>query len=146
MSDASPSTVLEQALATVVDPELRRPMLELGMLRDLRIEGSVAHMRVVLTTPPCPLKDQIRGSLEAAVIGTVPSIESVEITWDANVTSTRGLPGRQEIPGVRNVLALSLTGARVGLLDADVYGPNVPIMMGITAQPEPGASNRISPL
>ncbi len=166
MSDASPTSALEQALATVIDPELRRPMLELGMLRDLRVEGSVAHMRVVLTTPACPLKDQIRASIEAAVIGAVAGVEFVEIAWDANVTSTRGLPGRQEIAGVRNVLAvsagkggvgkttvsvntaiaLSLTGARVGLLDADVYGPNVPIMMGITAQPEPGASNRISPL
>ena len=151
MSDDSPPAVLEQALATVVDPELRRPMLELGMLRDLRIEGSTAFMRVVLTTPACPLKDQIRGSIEAAVIGTVAGIETIEITWDANVTSTRGLPGRQEIPGVRNVLAvsagkggvgkttvsvntaiaLSLSGARVGLLDADVYGPSVPAMMGV---------------
>src|ERR1700686_3435069 len=166
MSDASPTAVLEQALATVIDPELRRPMLEMGMLKDLRIEGSTAHVRVVLTTPACPLKDRIRTDIEAAVIGRVPGIETVEITWDANVTSTRGLPGRQEIAGVRNVfavsagkggvgkttvsvntaIALSLTGARVGLLDADVYGPNVPIMMGITAQPEPGASNRIRPL
>jgi ATP-binding protein involved in chromosome partitioning len=165
MSDASP-TALEQALATVIDPELHKPMLALGMLRDLRTEGPVASMRVVLTTPACPLKDQIRASIEAAVIGTVDGIESVDISWDANVTSTRALPGRQEIAGVRNVLAvsagkggvgkttvsvntaiaLSLLGARVGLLDADVYGPNVPIMMGITAQPEPGASNRISPL
>jgi ATP-binding protein involved in chromosome partitioning len=166
MSDASPPTALEQALATVIDPELRRPMLELGMLRDLRTDGPVVSMRVVLTTPACPLKDQIRTAIEAAVIGTVPGVETVDIAWDANVTSTRGLPGRQEIAGVRNVLAisagkggvgkttvsvntaiaLSLTGARVGLLDADVYGPNVPIMMGITAQPEQGQSNRISPL
>jgi len=63
MSDDSPPAVLEQALATVVDPELRRPMLELGMLRDLRIEGPVVFIRVVLTTPACPLKDQIRGSI-----------------------------------------------------------------------------------
>jgi ATP-binding protein involved in chromosome partitioning len=166
MSEASELAALEKALATVVDPELRRPMLELGMLRDLRIEGSAVHLRVVLTTPACPLKDRIRTDIEAAVIGHVAGVETVEITWDANVTSTRGLPGRQEIPGVRNVLAvsagkggvgkttvsvnaaiaLSLTGARVGLLDADVYGPNVPIMMGITAQPEQGSANRISPL
>lgn len=166
MSDASPAAVLEQALAGVVDPELRRPMLELGMLKDIRVEGATALIRVVLTTPACPLKDRIRSDIEAAVIGRVPGIQTVDITWDANVTSTRGLPGRQEIAGVRNVLAvsagkggvgkttvsvntalaLSLTGARVGLLDADVYGPNVPIMMGITAQPEQGATNRISPL
>src|SRR5450759_3893479 len=114
MSDASPSAALEQALATVVDPELRRPMLELGMLRDLRVDGSVALMRVVLTTPACPLKDQIRGSIEAAVIGTVPGVETIDISWDANVTATRGLPGRQEIAGVRYVLAVRAGKGGVG--------------------------------
>src|SRR5450432_882910 len=114
MSDASPSAALEQALATVIDPELRRPMLELGMLRDLRTDGSVAFMRVVLTTPACPLKDQIRSAIEAAVIGTVADVATVDITWDANVTSTRGLPGRQEIAGVRNVLAISAGKGGVG--------------------------------
>lgn len=166
MSDDPNVAALETALATVVDPELRRPMLELGMLRDLRIDGSTAAMRVVLTTPACPLKDRIRSDIEAAVVGAVRGVERVDITWDSNVTSTRAIPGRQEIAGVRNVvavsagkggvgkttvsvntaLALSLSGARVGLLDADVYGPNVPIMMGITGQPQSGAQNRITPL
>ena len=77
MSDASPSAALEQALAAVIDPELRRPMLELGMLRDLRVDDSTAFMRVVLTTPACPLKDEIRGAIEAAVIGTVAGVATV---------------------------------------------------------------------
>lgn len=166
MSDPAPHAVIEQALAGVLDPELHRPMLELGMLKDIAVDGATVSLRVVLTTPACPLKDQIRGSIEAALVGVVPGIDTVAITWDANVSSTRGLPGRQEIAGVRNVvaisagkggvgkttvsvntaIALSLTGARVGLLDADVYGPNVPIMMGITDAPEQGATNGISPL
>jgi ATP-binding protein involved in chromosome partitioning len=166
MSDPVTTAAIEGALAGVLDPELHRPMLELGMLKDITVAGTAVSLRVVLTTPACPLKDQIRGSIESALVGVVAGVESVAITWDANVSSTRGLPGRQEIAGVRNVvavsagkggvgkttvsvntaIALSLTGARVGLLDADVYGPNVPIMMGITAQPEQGSTNRISPL
>ena len=166
MSEPVNTAALQAALATVIDPELKRPMLELGMLQDITVDGSRVSLRVVLTTPACPLKDQIRGAIENAVIGVVDGVESIDVTWDANVTSTRGLPGRQEIAGVRNVvavsagkggvgkttvsvntaIALSLSGARVGLLDADVYGPNVPIMMGITAQPEQGTTNRISPL
>jgi metal-sulfur cluster biosynthetic enzyme len=78
MSDALPPTALERALATVIDPELRRPMLELGMLKDLHVEGDAAFIRVVLTTPACPLKDTIRGSIEGAVIGTVPDIATAE--------------------------------------------------------------------
>ena len=166
MSEPVSTAALEAALARVIDPELSRTMLERGMLQDVASDGSRVSLRVVLTTPACPLKDQIRRAIEDAVIGVVDGVESVDVTWDANVTSTRGLPGRQEIAGVRNVvaisagkggvgkttvsvntaIALSLSGARVGLLDADVYGPNVPIMMGITAQPEQGTTNRISPL
>ncbi|MBV8300553.1 MAG: Mrp/NBP35 family ATP-binding protein [Candidatus Dormibacteraeota bacterium] len=158
---------LERALSTVIDPELRRPMLQLGMLRDIGIEGDTATVRVVLTTPACPLKDRIQQDLDAAVIGTVPGVSSVRVSWDANVTSTHGLPGRQEIPGVRNAVAISAgkggvgkttvsvnvaialhqTGARVGLLDADVYGPNVPIMLNLTEHPRANAdTGRMEPL
>jgi ATP-binding protein involved in chromosome partitioning len=157
---------LERALSTVIDPELRRPMLQLGMLRDLAIDGDTASLRVVLTTPACPLKDRIQQDLERAVVGTVPGIQHVRVTWDAEVSSTRGLPGRQEIPGVRNAIAvsagkggvgkttvsvniaiaLSQTGARVGLLDADVYGPNVPLMLGLSEHPRAGADGRMLPL
>jgi ATP-binding protein involved in chromosome partitioning len=123
-------------------------------------------MRVVLTTPACPLKDKIQQDIDSAVIGTVPGIQTVRITWDAEVSSTRGLPGRQEIPGVRNAVAISagkggvgkttvavnvaialrLAGARVGLLDADVYGPNVPIMLGLSEQPTAAEGNRMRPM
>ena len=99
MSDPGALDALERALATVIDPELHKPMLQLGMLRDLAIEGGVASVRVVLTTPACPLKDRIREDIDAAVIGVVPGITRVEITWDADVSTTRGLPGRQEIAG-----------------------------------------------
>jgi ATP-binding protein involved in chromosome partitioning len=135
------------------------------MVKDIRIDGGVVGMRIVLTTPACPLKDRIHRDVEAALVGPVPGVERVEITWDSNVTSTRGVPGRQEIPGVRNVVAISAgkggvgkttvsvnvalallqAGARVGLLDADVYGPNVPIMLGLRGQPG-AVGDRIMPL
>ena len=166
MSDQEVLAALQRALETVIDPELHRPMLQLGMLRDISVEGDAVSLRVVLTTPACPLKDRIQSDLEAAVVGTVPGIVRVAVTWDADVSSTRGLPGRQEIPGVRNAVAISagkggvgkttlavnvaialrLAGARVGLLDADVYGPNVPIMLGLTGAPSAGPDNRMQPM
>jgi ATP-binding protein involved in chromosome partitioning len=166
MSEPDIRETLQRALETVIDPELHRPMLQLGMLRDIAIEDGAVSMRVVLTTPACPLKDKIQHDIDSAVIGTVPGIQTVRITWDAEVSSTRGLPGRQEIPGVRNAVAISagkggvgkttvavnvaialrLAGARVGLLDADVYGPNVPIMLGLTEQPTAADGNRMRPM
>jgi len=166
MSDQEVLETLQRALATVVDPELHKPMLQLGMLRDISIAQEVVSLRVVLTTPACPLKDRIQSDIDAAVIGTVPGIKTVSVTWDSDVSSTRGLPGRQEIPGVRNAVAISagkggvgkttlavntaialrLAGARVGLLDADVYGPNVPIMLGLTDQPMAAPDNRMQPM
>lgn len=156
---------VRRALATVIEPELHRPITDLGMVQDLRAEDGVVAMRLVLTTPACPLKDRIRRDVEAALIGRVAGVSEVRIDWDSNVTSTRGIPGRQEIPGVRNVVAVSAgkggvgkttvsvnvaialhqAGARVGLLDADVYGPNVPIMLGLREQPE-AIDKRIQPL
>ena len=99
MSDPGTLDALERALATVIDPELHKPMLQLGMLRDLAIDGGVASIRVVLTTPACPLKDRIQQDIDAAVLGVVPGITRVAIRWDADVSTTRGLPGRQEIAG-----------------------------------------------
>lgn len=148
-----------------MDPELRRDLMSLQMVKDLRVVDGVASLRIVLTTPACPLKDRIQSDVKATLL-RVPGIDRVEIVWDANVTSTRAVPGRQAIPGVRNTvaiaagkggvgkttvavnvaMALSLAGSRVGLLDADVYGPNVPIMLGITDGPERGSADRIRPM
>ncbi|HEV7680068.1 MAG TPA: Mrp/NBP35 family ATP-binding protein [Candidatus Dormibacteraeota bacterium] len=154
MSDPQLVQRIEAALGTVMEPELHRDLMSLNMVRDLRVDDGTVSMRVVLTTPACPLKDRIHRDIEQALI-PINGVERVAVSWDSNVTSTRGLPGRKDIPGVRNIvavsagkggvgkttvsvnvaIALSQAGARVGLLDADIYGPNVPIMLGLHDQP-----------
>ena len=164
-----PDTILdavERALGTVMDPELHKDLMSLNMVRDLKVDQGKVSMRVVLTTPACPLKNRIHDDIDAALVGPVPGVVAVEITWDSEVSSTRGIPGRQSIAGVRNVVAVSAgkggvgkttvsvnvalallrTGARVGLLDADVYGPNVPIMLGLTGRKPEAIGQKIGPL
>jgi ATP-binding protein involved in chromosome partitioning len=152
---------LLQALRTVQDPDLKRDLVSLNMIRDLQAtpEGRVS-LRVVLTTPACPLKGKIESDVRAA-LEKVPGVRAIEIKMDAEVrkpgATGTGRPGQgvNPIPGVAHIIAVSsgkggvgkstvavnlatalaMEGARVGLLDADVYGPNVPTMMGVTDQP-----------
>src|SRR5258708_8947336 len=154
MSDPQLVQRIEAALGTVMEPELHRDLMSLNMVRDLRVDDGTVFMKVMLTTPACPLKDRIHKDIEQALI-PLNGVERVEVSWDSNVTTTRGLPGRKDIPGVRNVvavsagkggvgkttvsvnvaIALSQAGARVGLLDAGIHGPNVPIMLGLHDHP-----------
>jgi ATP-binding protein involved in chromosome partitioning len=159
MSQLSPSkdSVL-QALGTVQDPDLHKDLVTLGMIQDLEITSDTVSFRVVLTTPACPMKAKIEADCRAAV-GSVPGVREIKIKMDAQVrgrTASVGAPTQGTIPGVANIIAVSsgkggvgkstvavnlatalaLEGARVGLMDADVYGPNVPTMMGVTEQPK----------
>src|SRR5207302_8964465 len=139
-----------QALASVQDPELHRPMMELKMIQDVAVvDPNTIGMRVVLTTPACPLKNKIHDDIDAA-LATLPGAPKAEIKWDAQVSRTGSVPQMQQIEGVKNIvsvgagkggvgkstsavnlaLALAQLGARTGVLDADVYGPNVPILLG----------------
>jgi ATP-binding protein involved in chromosome partitioning len=137
------------ALSKVQEPELHKDLVTLNMIRDLKIDGGAVSLTVMLTTPACPLKGRIEREVREAVVA-VPGVTDVQIKLDANVPSDGRPRGLLELP-IRNAIAvasgkggvgkstvavnlavvLAQSGARVGLLDADIYGPNVPTMMGV---------------
>lgn len=143
------------ALRQIVDPDLHRDVVSLGMIKDMSIdataEGSRVRFTFELTTPACPVRDKFKSAAEEIVAG-LPGVSAVDITMSANVRqATPAGAGQIQLPSVRNVIAvgsgkggvgkstvaanlavaLAQTGARVGLLDADVYGPSVPALMGM---------------
>jgi ATP-binding protein involved in chromosome partitioning len=171
----TPDAVLD-ALRTVEEPDLKRDLVSLGMIRDLRVEGARAAFTVVLTTPACPLKDLIRARCVEAIRRLDPAAE-VDVHMEANVTTPRGAPagdGPQPPAAetgtskIRNfvavasgkggvgkstvasnlAVALAQSGARVGLMDADVYGPSVPLMFGVDPSEKPmvNEARKIVPL
>ena len=141
------------ALGKVQEPELHRDLVSLNMIRDLKIDGEKVSFTVMLTTPACPLRSQIEAEARRAV-SSLPGVAGVEIKMNANVPSDGRPRGLLDLP-IRNAVAiasgkggvgkttvavnaavvLAQSGARVGLLDADIYGPNVPTMMGLQRLP-----------
>jgi ATP-binding protein involved in chromosome partitioning len=152
-----------KALSTVQEPELGGNLVARNMIKDLVIDGTNVAFTIELTTPACPLKDEIESRVQAALkpIGA----DGIEVAWGATVRrSTPVSP--QMLPGVKNIVAvasgkggvgkttvsvnlavaLAQSGATVGLLDADITGPNIPMMMGAEGQPVASASGKITPI
>lgn len=141
------------ALSKVQEPELHKDLVTLNMVRDIRITDDKVSFTLMLTTPACPLRNRIESEARQAV-AAIPGVGQVEIKMDANVPSDGRARGLLSLP-IRNALAiasgkggvgkstvavnvaveLARSGARVGLLDADIYGPNVPTMMGVDRLP-----------
>ncbi|MEM6714941.1 MAG: Mrp/NBP35 family ATP-binding protein [Cyanobacteria bacterium P01_D01_bin.6] len=139
-----------QVLRPVQDPELQKSLVELNMIRNVAVNGGDVSFTLVLTTPACPLREFIVEDCEKAV-RTLPGVTSVNVEVTAETPQQKSLPDRQGIDGVKNIIAVSSgkggvgkstvavnlavalaqAGARVGLIDADIYGPNAPTMLGL---------------
>lgn len=152
-----------KALSTVKDPELHRDLVSLGMVKEIKVSGGHVAMTLELTTPACPLRAQIEEETRAAV-KRIPGVEEIAITMTASVRKTPA--GRQAVPGVKHIIAigsgkggvgkstitvnlavaLAQAGAQVGLLDSDIYGPSIPMMMGVHRQPEVVRQRMIPPM
>ncbi len=147
----TPQAVLD-VLRPVQDPELQKSLVELNMIRQVAIAEGTVSFTLVLTTPACPLREFIVEDCQKAV-KTLPGVEKVEVTVTAETPQQKALPDRTSVEKVKNIVAISSgkggvgkstvavnvavalakTGAKVGLLDADIYGPNAPTMLGLTS-------------
>jgi ATP-binding protein involved in chromosome partitioning len=148
MNQVSEEIILE-SLSQIIDPDLRKDIVKLGFVRDIEVNGGDVSFRIVLTTPACPVKEQME-SQAYELVNAIEGVTSVKVTMDAEVPQGRGIANNVAIPGVKNIIAISSgkggvgkstvavnlavslakNGAKVGIMDADVYGPNIPLMLG----------------
>jgi ATP-binding protein involved in chromosome partitioning len=151
------------ALRNVQDPDLHKDIVTLGFVKDVKIHDGRVDFTIELTTPACPVRDDMKAEAEQRV-ASLPGVTLAQATMTANVRARGGF-SREAVPGIRNIVAvgagtggvgksttavnlavaLRLTGAPVGLMDTDVSGPNIPQMLGIQGSPEVSEEKKILP-
>ena len=155
MSSITAAGVLN-ALRVVKDPDLHRDIVALNFVKDVAIEGSAVSFSIELTTPACPVRDELKDAAVSAVRDAFPEVTAVDVQMTSNVRPHDNRQKEAVLPGVKNTIAvasgkggvgkstvavnlavaLARDGGRVGLVDADIYGPSIPLMMGINGRPQ----------
>lgn len=155
MKQSLTETNVLNALRLVKDPDLHRDIVALGFIKELKLNNRNVSFKIELTTPSCPVRDELKSAAEKAIRDNIENIDAVSIEMTSSVRVSPTQQKADVLPGVKNTIAvasgkggvgkstvavnlavsLALDGATVGLLDADIYGPSIPLMMGINERP-----------